>query len=123
MIKPDGVRRGLIGAVIDTVEFNGLRVVGLRMQQLTVGQARAIYHVHEGKSFYTDLIEFTCSGPVVLMAIEGGGAVDEYRNLVEENLRPRLRRPDDPLRENVVHGSDSPEAAAEELNLFFPGMK
>lgn len=122
MIKPDGVKRVLTGEIIESLEIRGMTIVGLRKLTLPRSQAEALYAAHKGKDFFDPLIEFTCSGPVVLMAIEGPNAVTRYRDIVENVLRPRWFFPGKPLRENVVHGSDGPEAARAELALFFPEL-
>ena len=119
MIKPDAVAAGKIGAIIQYVEGFNLTPVRLEMKQLTRGQAAGLYAVHAGKDFFDGLVEFTCSGPVVLMAIKGSNAIARYRWVVENVLRPTFGTS---VRHNAAHGSDSPDAARAELAIFFPGL-
>jgi len=82
MIKPDGVHRGLIGETIARIERAGLKIIGLKMLQISPEQAKRHYELHEGKAFYEGLIEFITSGPVVAMVIEGEDAVRHTRKLI-----------------------------------------
>jgi len=126
LIKPDGVRRGLIGTVISRVEDRGLRIVAMELRTLDLGTAHLHYAEHEGKPFFGPLIEFITSGPLVALVAEGPGAVEAFRSLAGATdplaARPGTIRGDHALQvtENVVHGSDSPESAEREIKIFFP---
>jgi nucleoside-diphosphate kinase len=128
-VKPDGVRRGLVGEVVGRVERKGLRIVALRMLQPSRDLAGALYAEHEGKPFYDSLVEFVTSGPIVAMALEGRDASGVVRTLMgatdPTKAAPGTIRGDFGLliESNVVHGSDSPASAARELRLFFPDLE
>ena len=128
LIKPDGVRRGLIGSVLSRIERKGLRVVALEMRTLERATAELHYAEHEGKPFYAGLLEFITSGPLVALVAEGEGAIEAFRSLAGATnpliAAPGTIRGDHALevRENVVHGSDSPESAAREIKIFFPEL-
>jgi len=128
-VKPDGVRRGLVGEVVHRVERKGLRIVALRMLQPDKELAGALYAEHEGKPFYDDLVAFVTSGPVVAVALEGRDAHMVVRTLMGATdpvrAAPGTIRGDYGLliESNVVHGSDSTASAARELGLFFPDLE
>jgi nucleoside-diphosphate kinase len=128
LVKPDAVRRGLVGEVITRIERKGLKLVGLQMVQLDEETARRHYHAHTDKPFFPALLQFITSGPVVAIAVRGRGAVDVVRNLMgatdPAEAAPGTIRGDLGLEvtKNVVHGSDGPESAAYELELFFPEL-
>jgi nucleoside-diphosphate kinase len=125
LIKPDGVRRGLIGEVLRRIEMKGLRIVALKMLKLRRGCAEALYDVHRGKSFYQNLIDFMTSGPVVAVLVEGDGAVEVVRNLIGptdgRKAPPGTIRGDysTSVLENVVHAADSRERAIYEARVVF----
>ena len=127
IIKPDGVARGLIGEVIKRIEKEHLNILDIKMVHLNDPQAQVFYGAHMDKPFFTDLIEFTCSGPIVVMILEGLGAIQRWRALMgvadsSEALPGTIRRDfgdREVIRYNVVHGSDGPEAAKHEINYFF----
>jgi len=127
LIKPDGVKRNLIGIVIEKAESHGLAPIRMRMTTLNRPTAEEFYAEHKGKEFYTPLIDFTCSGRIVVMVLEGYNAVAWWREIMGATdsaaARPgTIRRdywvPGAPTRENVVHGSDSPESAEREIKFF-----
>jgi nucleoside-diphosphate kinase len=126
LVKPDGVRRGLIGEVIGRIERKGLRIAALRMLDVDDDLARRHYEEHVEKPFFGDLISFITSGPVVAMAVEGTEAVSVVRTLMgvtdPKKAAPGTLRGDLGLEitENIVHGSDSFVSAERELGLFFP---
>jgi nucleoside-diphosphate kinase len=128
LVKPDGVRRGLVGEVITRIERKKLRLAALQLVQLDEETARRHYHAHTDKPFFSDLLEFITSGPVVAIAVQGRGAVEVVRNLMgatdPKNAAPGTIRGDFGLEvtENLVHGSDGAESAAYELELFFPEL-
>jgi nucleoside-diphosphate kinase len=125
MIKPDGVHRGLIGETIARVERAGLKIIGLKMLQISPEQAKKHYEIHEGKAFYEGLIEFITSGPVVVAVIEGKDAIHIVRTTMgatnPAQAAPGTVRADFGLEigRNLVHGSDGPDTAAYEIPLFF----
>ena len=125
LVKPDGVQRGLIGEILSRLEHKGLKVVGLRLLQVSGGMAERHYAVHAGKHFYEGLVEFITSGPVAAIALEGPDAIATVRRVVGQTMpneaAPGTIRGDlgiSGLR-NLIHGSDSPETAAFELDLWF----
>ena len=125
LVKPDGVQRGLIGIIISRLEARGLRIVAMKMLQVSREMALKHYGVHEGKPFFDGLVSFITSGPVVAMVLEGRSAVEMARNTmgVTDPLRaqPGTIRGDlgVDIGRNLAHGSDSPETAAQEVALFF----
>ena len=125
MIKPDGVRNGHIGEIVNRFERAGLTIEQMRLEMVTPEQAKANYAEHEGKPFYEGLIAYVTSGPVVKMAVSGEGAVAKVRALMGSTnpaeAAPGTIRGDFGLTmdENVIHGSDSPESAAREIGIFF----
>ena len=125
MIKPDAVRRGLIGKVVSRFEDAGLTIERLELDELTREQAAANYAEHEGKPFYEGLISYITSGPVVKMVVSGPEAVKVCRKLMgatnPAEAAPGTIRGDFGLvlDENIVHGSDSPESAQREVGIFF----
>jgi len=127
MVKPDGVRRGLIGEIIARVERKGLAITGLKMLRLDRPSAERLYSVHRGKEFFNRLIEFTTSGPIVAIRVEGPQAIALVRGLMgatkPEEALPGTIRGDYAfdLTQNLCHGSDGPESAERELEVLFPG--
>ena len=125
MIKPDGVRNGHVGEIINRFERAGLVVERLEMGMVSQSQAAANYQEHEGKPFYDGLVEYITSGPVVKMVISGPGAVLKCRSLMgatnPADAAPGTIRGDFGLTmdENVIHGSDSEESANREIEIFF----
>ena len=125
IIKPDGVKRGLIGEVISRLEREGLIIVALKMIWMTKEQAKGFYKVHAGKPFYESVTDFMSSGPCVVMVLEAKGAITIYRKLMgatnyKEAAEGTLRRDyATDIEKNVVHGSDSPQSAAFEVAYFF----
>lgn len=126
--KPDAVRRGLAGEILSRVERKGLRIVTGRFFQIDDALAKRHYGEHEGKPFFGDLISFITSGPVFAFVAEGPEATSVVRTLMGPT-NPRQAPPGTirgdfaiELTENLVHGSDSPESAAREIDLFFPDL-
>lgn len=125
MVKPDGVRRGLIGEIISRFERKGLRLEKIRTLDIDEDLARRHYAEHVDKGFFPDLLEFITSGPVVAMEWSGEGAVRAARTIMgatnPAEAAPGTIRGDYGLEvtQNLVHGSDSTESATRELNLFF----
>jgi len=125
MIKPDGVKRGLIGEIIRRIENKGLRIVALKMLRLSREKAEELYSVHRGKPFFESLIEFVTSGPVVAMIVEGEEAVSVMRTLIGptdgRKAPPGTIRGDFALsvQENIIHAADSIESAEREMWIVF----
>jgi nucleoside-diphosphate kinase len=129
LVKPDGVKKGLIGEIISRLEKKGLRIAAMRMLQMDKAMARKHYAVHDGKPFFAGLVEFITSGPVVAVVVEGDKSVEVVRKLMGETdpvkAAPGTIRGDHGLDigENLIHGSDSEENARTEIALFFPDLK
>lgn len=125
IIKPDAVGTNHIGDVIARFERAGLRIAGIKMVKLTKDQAGRFYGVHRERPFYPELVEFMSSGPVVVMVLEGNNAIAKNRQLMgatnPTKAEPGTIRADfaESVSRNAVHGSDSPEAAREEIQFFF----
>jgi len=125
ILKPDAVQRQLVGRILSRLEDKGLKIVALKMTTLTPGLLQQQYAVHQGKYFYEPLLRYMASGPVVLMVLEGKGAIAVARKLMGPTFGPEAPpgtiRGDFAVsnRFNLVHGSDSPEAAGNEIALFF----
>ncbi|MFX0122249.1 MAG: nucleoside-diphosphate kinase [Candidatus Hodarchaeota archaeon] len=125
MIKPDAVQRSLIGQIISRIEEKGLKIIGLKMVQLTESKIDKLYDIHIGKSFYPILKSFIISGPVVAIVIQGKDAVKIVRKLAGITNSPEA----DPgtirgdfgldLTKNIVHASDAVDRAQYELDIFF----
>jgi len=128
LVKPDGVRRGLVGEIISRVEKKGLKIVALRMLQMDKALAMRHYAVHQGKPFFTELVDFITSGPVVAAVLEGEQAVEVVRIMMGDT-DPKKSAPGTirgdfgmDIGQNLIHGSDSEENARKETDLFFPGI-
>ena len=131
LVKPDGVRRGLVGEVISRIEKKGYSVTALRMLQADRALLEKHYEEHKGKPFYEPLLEFMGSGPIVAMVAEGNRVIEGFRSLAGATdptvaapgtIRGDLARDQGTkVVQNIVHGSDSPESAAREIAIFFEG--
>lgn len=125
VVKPDGVRRGLVGEVLRRAEDKGLRFADMRIMTIDRALAEEHYGEHREKPFFRELVEFITSGPVVVARLEGENAIDVWRTLMgptdPSSAPPGTIRGDFGLviTENIVHGSDSSESAERELKLFF----
>ena len=125
LIKPDAVQRGLVGEIIARLERRGLKIVGLKLVDVSQTLAREHYAVHEGKSFYEPLISYITSSPVVAMVVEGPDAIEITRRTMgataPAEATPGTIRADFGLEigRNLVHGSDGPETAKQEIALWF----
>ncbi|RJP34341.1 MAG: nucleoside-diphosphate kinase [Actinobacteria bacterium] len=128
LVKPDGVRRGLVGEVIGRCERLGLSIVALRLLRVDEEIAARHYAEHVEKAFYPELVSFITSGEVVAMVLEGESAIAAVRKLMgptdPADAPPGTIRGDYALEitENIVHGSDGPDSAAREIGLFFPEL-
>lgn len=125
IIKPDGVQKNLIGEIYSRFEKAGLRIVAARMMHLTKQQAEGFYAVHRERPFFKDLVSYMTSGPVMVQVLEGEAAVDTNRKIMGATNPAQADagtiRADfaDSIEENIVHGSDAPETAAQEIAFFF----
>ena len=125
ILKPDCVRKELIGKVISHIQNAGFKILGLKMVKLTVDSAKGFYEVHKERPFFNDLITYMTSGPCVPIVLEKENAVEEFRKLIgatdpskaEEGTIRKLYA--DNIQENIVHGSDSNENAMKEISHFF----
>ncbi|NMC26925.1 MAG: nucleoside-diphosphate kinase [Syntrophomonadaceae bacterium] len=129
MIKPDGVRRGLIGEIIGRLEKKGIHIVALKSMVISRELAAAHYAEHLGKPFFEGLLDFITTGPVVAMVLEGENVIEAVRTLMgvtdPQKASPGTIRGDlaMSMAHNVMHGSDSPASAAREIKLFFPDLQ
>lgn len=125
LVKPDGVRRGLIGEVISRFERKGLKIRALKMLWMSREQAEEFYSVHREKPFFNDLVEFITSGPIVAMVLEGDEAISVVRLMIGatdgRKAAPGTIRGDFALsiQDNIVHASDSPESFEREFSVIF----
>lgn len=125
IIKPDGVEKNLIGEIYKRFEAAGLQIIASRMVHLTKEQAQGFYAVHKERPFYNDLVSYMTSGPVMVQVLEGDNAIQQNRALMGATnpaeadagtIRADFAAS---IEENVVHGSDGPDTAAEEIEFFF----
>lgn len=125
IVKPDGVRRKLVGSIISKIENAGLILRGMKILRLTGEKAEQFYAVHEDKSFFKPLVEFMSSGPIVVMVIGGHGSIERWREVMgatdpaKAKYNTIRREFGTSIEKNVVHGSDSPETAQTEVAFFF----
>ncbi len=124
-IKPDAVKKNLIGEILKRVELQNFRIAAMKKIHLRQEEAEAFYAVHEGKPFYEPLVKFMISGPCVAVVVEGENVIQGIRDLAgatdpEEAAEGTIRKDyAENVRVNCVHSSDSPESAAEEIPFFF----
>ena len=125
IVKPDAVKNGQLGAILDMIEGSGLKVVATRMVHLTRTEAEGFYAVHRQRPFFASLVEFMTSGPCLLSVLSGEDAIVRYRDLMgatnpdeakEGTIRKRFATN---IEQNAVHGSDAPETARFEISYFF----
>lgn len=125
IIKPDGVQKNLIGEIYKRFEKAGLQIVAARMMHLSREQAEGFYAVHRNRPFFKDLVKYMCSGPVMVQALEGKGAIETNRRIMGATNPAKADkgtiRADfaESIEENIVHGSDGPDTAAQEIAFFF----
>jgi nucleoside-diphosphate kinase len=129
IVKPDAVKKGVIGEIFKTFEENGLKIIATKMIHMDKRTAEGFYAVHSERPFFGELVEFMTSGPVVVSVLEGEDAISNHRKLMgatnpaeaaEGTLRKRFATS---LGENAVHGSDAKETAEYEINHFFNAME
>jgi nucleoside-diphosphate kinase len=131
LVKPDGVRRGLVGEVISRIESKGYQITDLKLMNPTRALLEEHYAEHKGKPFFDPLVEFMLSGPIVAMVAEGQRVIEGFRSLAgvtdptvaaPGTIRGDLARDQGTkVVQNLVHGSDSPESANREIAIFFGG--
>jgi len=126
IIKPDGVKKNLIGEVISRFEKAGLQIVAAKMMHLKKEQAEGFYAIHRERPFFKDLVSFMSSGPVMIMVLEGDNAINKNRMIMgatnPKDANAGTIRADfaNSIDENMVHGSDAQETAKTEIAFFFP---
>ncbi|MFQ6070613.1 MAG: nucleoside-diphosphate kinase [Candidatus Aminicenantales bacterium] len=125
IIKPDAVKKRIIGKILERIEQEGFNINGLKMLSLSKEEAKGFYIVHKDKHFYESLTDFMSSGPIVVMVLERENAINHWRKVMGAT-DPSLAEPGTLRREygfsverNAVHGSDGPETAAWEINFFY----
>lgn len=129
IVKPDGVRRNLVGQVLSRFESADLRLIGLKMVKLSIKQAEGFYAVHKDRQFFLSLTNFMSSGPCVVILLEGENAINKLRDIMgatnpEEAAKGTIRSDfASNIEQNVVHGSDSPESALFEIKYFFNDLE
>ena len=125
MLKPDAVRKGYIGAILEQITASGFRIVSLKLTQLTIDDAKAFYEVHKERPFYEELVTYMTSGPIVAAILEKENAVEDFRTLIgatnpEDAVEGTIRKKyASSISENAIHGSDSDENAAIEGAFHF----
>jgi len=128
-VKPDGVKKNLIGEVTRRFEQQGLRIAAIRMLRITVDDAKKFYLVHKERPFYESLTRFMSEGPIVVMVVEGLNAISKVREIMgatnPKEAAPGTIRADfaSDIEHNIVHGSDSAESAAIEIPYFFSALE
>ncbi|MBR8740247.1 nucleoside-diphosphate kinase [Nocardiopsis sp. MG754419] len=128
LIKPDGVRRNIVGEVISRIERKGLKLVAMELRTLDTGTAKTHYEEHAARPFFESLVDFITGGPLVAMVVEGERAIEAFRSLAGATdpvtAAPGTIRGDFALevQKNIVHGSDSTYSAEREIKLFFPDL-
>ena len=129
IVKPDGVKKNLIGEVIKRFEQQGLRIAAIRMLRMSLDEAKGFYIIHKERPFYNSLTDFMSEGPVVVMVVEGENAINTVRQIMgatnPKDAAPGTIRADfaSDIEHNIVHGSDSNESAAYEIPYFFPALE
>ncbi|MCL5406440.1 MAG: nucleoside-diphosphate kinase [Deltaproteobacteria bacterium] len=129
IIKPDGVSKGVAGEVIGRMERAGIRICAMKMVRLTLEQARLFYAVHKERPFFESLTQFMTSGPIIAMVLEAENVIVKNRDLMgatnpKEALPGTIRRDfASDVEKNIVHGSDGPETAAQEIKFFFSDLE
>lgn len=129
IIKPDAVKQCSAGAIITLIEKASLSIVASKQLHLSADEAGMFYHVHKGTSFYSDLVSFMSSGPCLVMVLKGENVINRWRTIMGPT--DPANAPDGTIRKqfgtsvrhNAVHGSDSPQTAAQEISFFFSGLE
>ncbi|MDT8445355.1 MAG: nucleoside-diphosphate kinase [bacterium] len=129
IIKPDGVKKGVIGDILNRFEKAGLKIAAMKLVHLSRKEAEGFYAVHSARPFFGELCDFMCSGPVVISVLEGAGAIAKNRELMgatnpAEAAEGTIRKDHaDSIGENTVHGSDGPDTAKTEIAYFFSDIE
>ena len=129
IIKPDAVERQLVGAIVQRIEADGLRVRAMRLTRLSKAEAEGFYAVHRDKPFFDDLTAFMSSGPAVVLVLEALDAITRWRQLMgatdpaQADAGSLRREFGTSIERNATHGSDAPETAAFEIGYFFRGVE
>jgi nucleoside-diphosphate kinase len=129
IIKPDGVKKNLIGEVIRRFEQNNLKIIAMKMIKMSIDEAKGFYIVHKEKPFYNSLTRFMSEGPIVVMVVEGENAIKKVRKIMgatnPKDALPGTIRADfaDDIEHNIVHGSDSKKSASYEIPYFFSNIE
>ena len=129
IVKPDAVKKGVTGDIINTIEQSGFRIIGLKMLHLKKAQAQGFYAVHVGKPFFDSLVTFMTEGPVVVLCLEKDNAIADWRKLMgatnPANAEPGTIRKKhaDSIERNATHGSDAEDTARFEVSFFFSGAE
>jgi len=129
IVKPDGVKKNLIGEVIRRFEQKGLRIAALKMLNLSKDEAKGFYIIHKERPFYESLTSFMTEGPIVVMVVEGEHAIHKVREIMgatnPRDAAPKTIRADfaSDIEHNIIHGSDSKESAAYEIPFFFSSIE
>ena len=125
IIKPDGVKKNIIGQIYSKIESSGLKIINIKMCKLSKKQAQNFYFIHKDKPFFDSLTSFMSSGKIVVQILEGINAIHKYRNVMgntdpQKAIPGSIRRVfSDSIDENIVHGSDSLKSAEQEISFFF----
>jgi len=128
MIKPDAVRKGFMGKIIDRIEQEGFKIIAMKKMEFTKDLAELFYEVHRERPFFDELVENISSGPIVAMVLEKEGAITSWRELMgatnpDEAAENTLRKLyGENIGKNAVHGSDAPATAETEIKLIFPDL-
>jgi len=126
IIKPQAVRNGFIGPILNKITEGGFRITAMKMLHLTTNEAQKFYEVHRERPFYNDLVEFMISGPIIVAILEKENAVEDYRKLIGATDPAKAEKGTirslyaESVQANAVHGSDSDENASLEATFFFP---
>lgn len=129
IIKPDGVKKNLIGEIIKRFEQNNLKIVAMKMLKMSIEEAKGFYIVHKDKPFYSSLTKFMSEGPIVVMVVEGKDAIKKVRKIMgatnPKEAQPGTIRADfaEDIEHNIVHGSDSKKSASYEIPYFFSSIE
>lgn len=129
IVKPDGVKKNIIGEVISRFEKNGLKISALKMVHLSKEEAQGFYIVHKERPFYASLTEFMSEGPIVVIVVSGENAIAKVRDVMgatnpKDAARGTIRADfASDIEHNIVHGSDSPQSAAYEIPFFFSSLE
>ncbi len=129
IVKPDGVKKNVVGEVLGRFEKNGLRVAALKMIRMSKDEAKGFYIVHKERPFYESLTDFMSEGPIVVMVLEGDDAISKVREIMgatnPKEAQPGTIRADlaSDIERNIVHGSDSPASTQYEIGYFFSSLE